>query len=375
MKLPQPLVSSPFFIFESASELISAMGEKLSEEDIERINFLAEKGLPPVVSSEALATMVGINSGLVWSFLNRQRRHYRTFQIPKGNGVRQINAPRVALKIIQKWFSVHLEKAYVAPAHVFGFIVGRSHVDAAKLHVGATWAYSADIANFFSSTPEKSVAESFEFLGYSNSAAKICARLCCFEGYLAQGSPASPAISNICFREIDLVLVGLCEQFNCRVTRYADDIVFSGTGVYDPALRATLIEKFGPTVWELAPHKHLVQPLKGRIKVHGLLVGEEAVRLTKGYRNKLRGYSHALATKGKEARNANSLLGHVQYARHVQTLTGSPTGIADKSLAAIDALKAKGAPNARVESVIGSAGRLIDRIWKQLSGQSRDEKS
>jgi RNA-directed DNA polymerase len=165
-------------------------------------------------------------------------------------------------------------------------------------------------------------------LGYDGLSAAICTELTCLNGFLAQGAPTSPTLSNICFREIDDALITIATQLSCQVTRYADDIVFSGSGTQPENLPQMLAELFGPSPWALAPQKTLVQPLKGRIKVHGLVVGHDAVRLTKGYRNKIRAYGYILATKGEGAFESAKLRGHVQYARQIQELTGAATGMA-----------------------------------------------
>ncbi len=323
-------MSSPLFQFESANDLVIALGDRATEQHVIQINELIAAGLPPIVSEEALAVMLGINSGLVWSFIQRPRRHYRTFNLPKGTGVRPIAAPRVALKIVQKWLSVHLSIAYQAPDHVFGFVPGRSHLDAALHHQGAEWSYSADIENFFGSTPQNAVRDSFLSLGYDVSAAQLCASLTCFNGFLAQGAPTSPVLSNLCFRDFDNVLIELSIKYDCRVTRYADDIVFSGTGSFNDDLRSELAHKFVNTPWKIVPQKESVQPVKGRIKIHGLLIKPDEVRLTKGYRNKIRAYSHLLATKGANLHHQRNLIGHVQFARYVAQKTGSPSGISKK---------------------------------------------
>src|SRR4051812_44647020 len=103
MRLPQPLVESTWFAFTSVDDFVAALGDDLSPEAIQQIHYLSQKGLPPILPEETLATMLGINAGLVWSFANRSHRHYRTFTIPKGHGHRTITAPRVALKVLQKW--------------------------------------------------------------------------------------------------------------------------------------------------------------------------------------------------------------------------------------------------------------------------------
>ncbi|MBF4249174.1 RNA-directed DNA polymerase, partial [Vibrio anguillarum] len=68
-----------------------------------------------------------------------------------GKKLRTIHSPRVALKVVQKWLGYHLSSAISFDSHVCGFIKGRSFVDAAKIHEGAKWLYSVDIADFFPS--------------------------------------------------------------------------------------------------------------------------------------------------------------------------------------------------------------------------------
>jgi hypothetical protein len=73
---------------------------------------------------------------------------------------------------------------------------------------------------------------------------------------------------------------------------------------------------FDGTCWSLSQEKERIEPLKGRIKVHGLIVNGPGVRLTKGYRNKIRAYRHII-NKGGDITNEASLLGHINYADHV----------------------------------------------------------
>ena len=152
MKLPQPLLDSRFFQFGSFEEFSRAMAESWEPSETSEAKRLVDLGIPPVTSPVALATMFGLNAGIVWSMQNRPLRYYRSFRIPKGNGEREIDAPRVLLKIIQKWLSVQLARAYAPPVHVYGFVPNRSHIDAATVHCGARWVFSLDIANFFPST-------------------------------------------------------------------------------------------------------------------------------------------------------------------------------------------------------------------------------
>ena len=321
MKLPRQLLDSVFFVFEKTDDVAHALGLEPTADEIIEIQRLSGLGLPPVTSRDALAVMMGINPGLIWSFENRTANHYRHFKIPKGRGFREIAAPRVALKIVQKWLSVHLQKFYNPPSHVFGFVPGKSHIDAALVHCGAKWVYSVDIENFFPSTPIFDVQRAFMRIGYPEEGSGLLSRLCCLHGVLAQGAPTSPVISNIVFSELDAELKKLADYFQVKVTRYADDIVFSGENDFPDEIINKISEIFKNTPWVIAKYKSKLSKLPGRLKVHGLLVHERTVKLTKGYRNKIRAYAH-LEKNGKiKLADMNRIRGHLKYSKYVDFIS------------------------------------------------------
>lgn len=317
MRLPHSLTDSIFFALSSARELIAALGEYATEVERDEIERLSNLGLPPVTSRAALSTLVGVNPGLVWSFLNRPHRHYRVFEIRKGKKARSITAPKVGLKVVQKWLSVHLQRTYFPPEHVFGFIPGRSHVDAASVHTSARWVLSVDIENFFPTTPKELVELELQRIGYSSGAAQIISGVCCLGGFLPQGSPASPVLSNLAFREVDSRLNAIAGTRNIRLSRYADDIVFSGKEEFLPELKDEVFSTFEGTPWGLSPLKTKFAAWPERLKVHGLLVNSEGVRLTKRYRNKIRAYEHVLETRAVSGEDSKRLRGHVLFGKHV----------------------------------------------------------
>lgn len=319
MRLPPLLQDSQFFLFSSAEELLSALGMSVAPADKEEVMRLTALGLPPACTRDVLATMLGINPGLLWSFEYRPGKHYRIFRIPKGaQGQREIVAPRVALKVVQKWLSVSLQRCYAAPDHVFGFVPGKSHLDAAKVHRLARWTFSIDIANFFPSTPAQVVSEAYQRLGFGAESAAMLARLSCYRGFLAQGAPSSPVLSNIALAAIDRRLSEISQRFGARLSRYADDIVFSGTDDFPHGLRDELVNLLVDTPWTLADEKTEFNQLPARLKVHGVLVHGPQIRLTKGYRNKLRAYAY-LASQGRIRENdALRVAGHLRYGLQVQ---------------------------------------------------------
>ncbi len=254
--------------------------------------------------------------------VRRPGRYYREFPIRKGRrSKRIIQAPRVALKVIQKWFGHHLALVYQPPDYVYGFVAERSAPQAAKIHCGATWVLSSDIKDFFPTTSRHAVVTALCDLGYSHHGADLAASLCCYRECLAQGSPASPVLSNLVFRAADAELEALAREVRSSYTRYADDVVFSGTGEPPSELSErvrAIIERHG---WQIADKKQRLDVLPRRLKVHGLLVHGSAPRLTKGYRNKIRAFKHLIeAGKVKDADIAR-LKGHLAYSKSVNALS------------------------------------------------------
>lgn len=318
MRLPQPLLESQFFIFGDLAELIRGLGNDVDELERLEIHRLTELGLPPITSRFVLAVMLGVNPGLIWSFENRTPRHYRSFSIPKGNSTRRIDAPKVALKITQKWLAVQLQRKFSSDDHVYGFVNNRSHVDAAAQHTNAHWVFSLDIKDFFQTTPKLMVIDGFQSLGYERKSAELLASLTCLRGALAQGAPSSPVLSNICFREFDKQLKITAEAFEVRLTRYADDIVFSGNGLFPEKLRTELSALFSGWPWQIADQKTKLATIPDRLKVHGLLVHGTTIRLTKGYRNRLRAYQHLVDKNAIHEDDKKRIYGHLNYGRLVE---------------------------------------------------------
>lgn len=319
MRLPHNIVENVGLLADGPDELIALLGERCAVDEAGEIVRLFGLGLPPVTSLNALAVMTGYNPGFVWSLVDRPEKYYRVFEIPKGTRRRRIEAPKVALKLVQKWFSVHFEKSWQPLDAVHGFVRGRSHISAAKTHVTAEWVVSVDIEDFFPSTLQVDVRAALVRLGYQSEASlSTIESLCCRYGKLVQGAPSSPSLSNIALHPIDQRVSSIADLHGANFTRYADDIVLSGKGKPPENIIGELSAVFEGTPWRLSERKRLVSQLPGRLKVHGLLVHGDHIRLTKGYRNRLRAFRH-LAERGVIAEADKPRIGgHLNYARQVE---------------------------------------------------------
>ncbi len=214
---------------------------------------LQSYGLPQCNTAAEIAELMGISIGkLRFLAFNRPTStisHYIRFKMPKKTGgERLISAPMPSLKQAQHWMLTNiLEKLEVHDA-AHGFRSQRSIVTNATPHVGADIIINFDLKDFFPSISYKRVKGLFQSFGYSEAAATIFSLLATAadaqeveldaktyyialgERHLPQGSPASPAITNLLCRRLDRRLTGMAEDLGFIYTRYADDLTFSASG-------------------------------------------------------------------------------------------------------------------------------------------------
>ncbi|WP_128331902.1 retron St85 family RNA-directed DNA polymerase [Apibacter sp. HY039] len=185
--------------------------------------------------------------------------HYHTFELPKkSGGKRKISAPKPKIKALQLQVLDKILKNIPVNDYVHGFIQGKSIVSNAQPHVNKDIVINMDLKDFFPSIEYKRVKGLFNKLGYSEQISTMLALVCTqsdtyevnMDGvtyhvqkgarFLPQGSPASPAISNLIAYKLDKRIKGLAERLNFTYTRYADDLSFSTTNENQKNIRQLL---------------------------------------------------------------------------------------------------------------------------------------
>lgn len=164
-----------------------------------------------------------------------------------GGGYRTVLEPiDPSLKRIQKRLKEFLDRQ-VLESHpsVHGFTRNRGSFTNASAHLAARAILVLDITDFFPSISRLQVESALQELGASELIACAIANVSTFNGTLATGFSSSPVLSNIVFRNLDIIFASYASGRNLVYTRYADDLTFSGENVTDEDLlfvRKTLEE-------------------------------------------------------------------------------------------------------------------------------------
>ena len=165
-------------------------------------------------------------------YVKRPESMYISFEIAKKKGgFRVINSPSGSLKGIQRKLAYILNLVYREKVCAYGFIKGKDIKMNAKQHIKRRYVFNIDLKDFFNNVNFGRVRGMFLKPPYniSTDTATILAQLTCYNGFLPQGAPTSPVITNMICRPLDTQLTRLAKKYSVTYTRYVDDITFSCT--------------------------------------------------------------------------------------------------------------------------------------------------
>lgn len=279
------------------------------------------------------------------------RSHYSYRLLPKpSGGLRLLEAPRPRLASAQRRILDNLLTSVPVHDAAHGFVRGRGVGSHAKVHARQAVVIRFDLADFFMCITATRVRALWRALGHGRPAAELLTRLTTTqtpqavrerfleaapipaeaiaprraisarlaEPHLPQGAPTSPALANLCAFGLDLRLHALAVRFGARYTRYADDLVFSGSKTL---LHRQLVE-FRAWVTAIAQDegfalrsdKTRVMPAHQRQYVTGLVVNERT-NFSRAQFDTLKARLHRLGQQPQvEASERTRLAGEIQWA-------------------------------------------------------------
>lgn len=238
-----------------------------------------------------------------------------------------MSAPYPILLEVQRWILAAILRTADLSEHAHGFVIRRSIVSNAQLHLGKQYLLKLDIADFFPSIGIKRVIAVFMVMGYEHKVAFALSRLCCINDALPQGAATSPQLSNIIAKRLDRRLSALANCWKLTYSRFADDMTFSGSHITTSFIKAAekIIKAEG---FELRSDKTKLVRGKGKKIVTGISVGGERLCLPKETKRKLRqevhyltcyGFtSHANATELVDPLYVERLLGKLSFWRQIE---------------------------------------------------------
>lgn len=188
--------------------------------------------LPVFSDVETLAEEVRLTEKLVY-FLTKEDAvgRYNEFGLPKKDGgTRDIAAPCVSLKLMQRWVLENILYKVRVSQYSYGFKRGEKGsplVRCAERHRNNLYILKMDLKNFYPSINKRRVFKQFLQLGYNSDAANLLSNVCTLHKKLPQGAVTSPYLANLVCYRMDMRIAGYCNKREITFTRYADDLTFS----------------------------------------------------------------------------------------------------------------------------------------------------
>jgi hypothetical protein len=234
-----------------------------------------------------------INLGTLYYYADPEKckKRYKSFEVPKkSGGIRKIHAPVKGLKNLLRTLNYIIQSVHTPHMAATGFVPGMSIVKNAKVHANTNYVFNLDLKDFFHSFDHNGVkmgfyGHPFDLKEDKMSIAYLLASLCThpfevvgeLKRVLPQGSPTSPAITNILCYRLDRRLKGMADRFGLRYTRYADDITFSSMhNVYNKdSFNDELVRIIYDHGLKINPAKTRLQKRGYRQEVTGIVVNQK----------------------------------------------------------------------------------------------------
>lgn len=275
-------------------------------------------GLPSFSDVETLAEELRLSEKLLYYLTKEDAEgRYETFYISKKDGsAREINAPCMSLKMVQRWILKNILYKVRISQYSYGFVKssgGSPLVRCAERHRNNLYLMKMDLKNFYPSIDRKRVFIQFLELGYNTYAANLLTNLCTLEGKLPQGAVTSPYLANLVCYRLDVRIAGYCNKRDITYTRYADDLTFSGDNrdalknIYHMIKK--IVEDEGFAVNE--KKTRFLTP-KGRKEIVGVTVNDGVIKASKELKRNLRSMIHYEIITGDYSDN-EKIRGYISY--------------------------------------------------------------
>ena len=253
-------------------------------------------------SPEEAAKLISVSWNLFRQLIDPVQKlpYYKVHRIPKRRPIAGATHREVwecvtdEIATVHKTFARRIQdfiksRCKFPSAIAHGYVRGRSTVSNAKQHVAQRLILRVDIADFFHSISTAQVETLFRSLGLEISVAAALSGFVTLHSHLPLGLHASPSIANFACLRLDADLQNLANARGATVTRYADDITFSGASV--PSLNSVeaLLNQYN---FQVSKTKCRLTKVGQAQYVTGLSVCDRVPRLPRRMKRRMRQELH-----------------------------------------------------------------------------------
>ena len=300
-------------------------------------NALGVQGPKPEIETVKKYTdicdVLGVDRATFDAVIADKTNYYYSYPIRKRNGTkRYIDAP---VGILKEWQETLIKRVlYRFGAHpiAYGFAKNRNPILAAEVHVGQKILVAMDIKNFFNSITKESLINLFTYLDKAKpiwSSGSIpntqdIVEVLTYRDIVPQGAPSSPALSNLYMLRADKLLHRIAATNNYKLSRYADDIVFSGDDSDMPGKTIPqtkrILKQYG---LRLNPDKVHINRSNKRMRVVGIVVNEKTNIPRETWRNfRARLHNLKVGCTPIDEKTAQQLRGKIEWYKSVNPTRG-----------------------------------------------------
>lgn len=285
---------------------------------------LERQDLPIIFSLKHLSKITEIDYFFLRQVIGRVAKPYRNFKIAKKKRgeYRIISAPFPGLLRLQKWINSEILSKLEVHHSATAYSKGASIYLNALPHCKSKWLIKMDLESFFHSVNEHEVFKVIHSLGYTSILSFEIARLLTMVprfydlpevstkykfynglyGFLPQGAPTSPVVSNIIFKQIDQKIYDYCESVGLAYTRYADDISISSKKDFSRDKCVKVIRDIRQILYDhgfyLNNSKTKIIPPGAKKIVTGLTVNDETPRVQREVKDYIESNLKFIRTNG-----------------------------------------------------------------------------
>lgn len=259
---------------------------------------------------------------------------YRKIKVPKrsGNGYRTFTQTTPEIKLIQSWLLLNFFPCFSVSSIASAFLKGASILKNARVHKNGRYSVRVDMVDFFPSLRFcdlvgviKAKSGSLPAVYLEQDSLTLLHRVC-FDGAgrLPIGYSTSPIISNLLMYEFDNRLSDIVNSDpsvygNSKVSRYADDFVFSSDkpgackSFVDAVFQLTNEIK-SPSLKVNGSKTRFMSRAGGSTLVTGLRINQQGVvRVHPDYRDHVRLLLKLFSQDRLKAGELQRLRGHLAY--------------------------------------------------------------